>query len=86
MALYIRELKYAMSASGVALTPPSPSHRIGILMSAAGRFVSCIDCHLSVEFPAGAHYEIIARQFETHLRGVPLRSKNDAATESACPR
>src|ERR1017187_10461965 len=46
---------------------PLYSHPIGILMSAAGRFVVCIDCHLSVEFPAGAHYDVIARQFESHL-------------------
>ena len=86
MALHARELKYVMSASSVALTPPPSSHRIGILMSAAGRFVSCIDCHLSVEFPAGAHYDIIARQFDHICAAFHPSQKNDAATESACPR
>ena len=56
-----------MSASGVF----SPSHPIGIRMSPTGRFVVCIDCRLSVEFPAGAHYDIIARQFESHSCGSP---------------
>jgi PAS domain S-box-containing protein len=74
MTLQIRELKCVMSASGVS----SLSHPIGILMSAAGRFVVCIDCHLSIEFPAGAHYDIIARQFDSHLCCCPRRSKDDA--------
>ncbi len=47
------------------------SHRLGILMSAPGRFVSCIDCHLSVVFPAGAHYDTIAKQFESHPCSIP---------------
>ena len=68
------ELKSAMSASSVSAF----SHPIGILMSAAGRFVVCIDCHLSVEFPAGAHYNIIARQFESHVCGCPQPLKDDA--------
>lgn len=74
MALHIRELKYAMSASSVS----SSSHPIGILMSPTGRFVVCIDCHLSVEFPAGAHYDIIARQFESHSCDSPRPLKDDA--------
>jgi len=73
MILHTRELKNAMSASSV--TPSS--HPIGILMSAAGRFVVCIDCHLSVEFPAGAHYHIIARQFKSHVCGCPRLLKDD---------
>ena len=76
MGLHIRELKYAMSASSAS----SLSHPIGILMSAAGRFVVCIDCHLSVEFPAGAHYDVIARQFASHLCGSPRPSKDDAVS------
>jgi PAS domain S-box-containing protein len=63
-----------MSASSVS----SFSHPIGILMSAAGRFVVCIDCHLSVEFPAGAHYDVIARQFESHLCDSPRPVNDDA--------
>jgi hypothetical protein len=74
---HTRELKYAMSASSVS----SVSHPIGILMCAAGRFVVCIDCHLSVEFPAGAHYDIIARQFEYHSCSVPIPSNHDAPVD-----
>ena len=46
-------------------------------MSGAGRFVACIDCRLSVDFPAGAHYDTIARQFESHSCGC-LSPANDA--------
>lgn len=63
-----------MSASNVSFS----LHPIGILMSAAGRFVVCIDCRLSVAFPAGAQYDKIARQFESHLCDSP-RSVKDAA-------
>jgi hypothetical protein len=77
MVLYIRELKYAMSARSV----PSSSHPVGVLMSPTGRFVVCIDCHLSVEFPTGAHYDIIARQFESHSCGSPRPLKGDALSE-----
>jgi PAS domain S-box-containing protein len=74
ITLHTRELKYAMLASSVS----SFSHPVGILMSAAGRFVVCVDCHLSVEFPAGAHYDIIARRFESHLCGSQFLSKDHA--------
>jgi PAS domain S-box-containing protein len=46
-----------------------PPHLIAILMSASGRFLVCRECHLRVGFPAGAHYDIIAKQFESHLCG-----------------
>ena len=68
-----------MSASSVS----DFSHPIGILMSAAGRFVVCIDCHLSVEFPAGAHYRIIARQFAAHVCRSQRSSKDDALSTKA---
>jgi hypothetical protein len=58
-----------------------PPHRIGILMSAAGRFLKCIDCHRSVEFPAGEHYDTIAKQFESHSCGVVPSSNHDAPLE-----
>ena len=45
---------------------PRSEHRIGILMSQTGRYVECIACRLSFAFPPGAHYEIIAKQFEPH--------------------
>lgn len=64
-----------MSASVGAQTSP----RIGIRMCEAGRFVACIDCRLSVEFPAGAHYDTIAKQFESHSCGSPSLSKDDSA-------
>jgi PAS domain S-box-containing protein len=74
LELHTRELKYAMSASrGVQSSP-----RIGIRMCGAGRFVACIDCRLSVEFPAGAHYDAIARQFESHSCGFPRLLKDHA--------
>jgi hypothetical protein len=53
------------SYAGGGKTPPS--HRIAILMSVVGRFVVCRDCHLSVEFPAEAHYDAIVKQFDSHL-------------------
>ena len=79
MGLHIRELKYAMSASS---SPPS-GHHIGVLMSPEGRFLECINCRLSFEFPNGAHYGTVAKQSESHSCGVPLQSKNDPTTESA---
>jgi hypothetical protein len=48
-------------------SPNSSEHRIGILMSQTGRFLECIKCRLSFAFPAGAHYDAIAQQFEAHL-------------------
>jgi PAS domain S-box-containing protein len=79
MPLHIRELKYAMSTSGVSCS----SHPIGILMSPTGRFVVCIECHLSVEFPAGAHYDIIARRFESHSCRSPRPLKDDVLSGRA---
>jgi hypothetical protein len=68
-----------MSVSSVS----SSSHRIGILMSDEGRFVSCIDCHLSLRFPAGANYHTIEKQFESHSCSFPIPSNHDALVESA---
>ena len=84
VVLRARELKYAMSASSVAQS----SHPVGVRMSGAGRFVACIDCRLSVEFPAGAHYDTIAKQFESHSCGSPSLSNDDAPlakTKSCAP-
>jgi PAS domain S-box-containing protein len=75
LVLHTRELKYAMPASIGAKSSPC----IGIRMCEAGRFVVCMGCRLSVEFPAGAHYDTIARQFEFHSCGSPNLSKDDAA-------
>lgn len=84
VVLRARELKYAMSASSVAQS----SHPVGVRLSGAGRFVACIDCRLSVEFPAGAHYDTIAKQFESHSCGSPSLSNDDAPlakTKSCAP-
>jgi PAS domain S-box-containing protein len=62
-----------MSASLGAKSSP----RIGIRMCAAGRFVACLDCLLSIEFPAGAHYDTIAKRFKSHSCGSPSLSKDD---------
>jgi PAS domain S-box-containing protein len=72
--LHTKELKYAMPASIGAKSFPC----IGIRMCGAGRFVACIDCRLSVEFPAGAHYDTIAKQFEFHSCHFPGLSRDDA--------
>ena len=92
LVLHTRELKHAMSASISVQSPP----RIGIRMCAAGRFVACLDCLLSVEFPAGAHYDTIAKRFESHSCGSPGPLKDvalcgktilgDAATSEALNR
>src|SRR6202035_4454712 len=49
-----------------SFSSPRSEHRIGILMSQTGRFLECIACRLSFEFPPGCHYETIASQFESH--------------------
>lgn len=49
-----------------------PRHRIGILMSSAGRFLECGDCQKSFNFPDGAQFNAIAKQFESHLCSSPI--------------
>ena len=44
----------------------NPSHCVAIVMSAKGRFLECRNCLLRVRFVSGAHYEVIAKQFEAH--------------------
>jgi PAS domain S-box-containing protein len=56
----------------------SPPHFIAILMSASGRFLVCRECHSRFAFPFGAHYDIIAKQFESYLCASQCLS-NDAA-------
>ena len=55
-----------------ATSSPPPRHRIGILMSPAGRFLECADCQIGFEFPEGAEFGAIAKQFESHLCGPPI--------------
>jgi hypothetical protein len=59
-----------------------PSHRIAILMSAAGRFLECRTCHLDLTFPAGAHYEVIAKQFESHSCSSTISSRLELVVEN----
>ena len=65
----------ASRSTGSESTPTA--HLIGILMSAGGRFLECRNCHLSFEFPAGAHYEAIAKQFEAHSCNSPIPLKDN---------
>lgn len=60
-----------MSARG---SPPASPHRLGILMSPVGRFLECRDCHVNFEFPDGAQFDAVARQFQSHLGGSPIRT------------
>ena len=50
------------------------SNRIAILMSVEGRFVECRNCLRRVQFPAEAHYEVTAKQFESHSCGSSISS------------
>jgi hypothetical protein len=53
-----------------------PSHRIGILISAAGRYLVCSACQLSFEFPSGVPSLTITKQFESQFcGGAPILSK-----------
>ena len=63
-----------MSAS---ISTPLP-HHIGILVCATVRFLMCRECGLSFEFPAGKHYDTIAKQFESHLCDSPSLSNGGA--------
>ena len=63
-----------MSVSSIT----SSSHLIAILMSAAGRCLSCRHCGLRFAFPTGSHYESIVKQFESHLCGSPRPLKGEA--------
>jgi hypothetical protein len=76
---HARELKSVMPLSHVS----SSSHRIGILMSDAGRFVSCIDCHMSFSFPDGMDYAKSAKQFEEGRCTGPVLPKEDAVIAGA---
>jgi len=63
------ELEHAVSK---ATSSPPPHHRIGILMSRTGRFLKCRDCQIIFNFPDGAQFGSIAKQFESHLCGSPI--------------
>jgi hypothetical protein len=59
-----------MSASS---SPPSPPHRIGIMMSPEGRYLQCSDCQLRFTFPDGVKFGDIAKQFDLHSCTSPIR-------------
>lgn len=40
------------------------THHIGVLMSGAGRFLGCMQCNLFFDYPSGAHYDTVVKQFE----------------------
>jgi hypothetical protein len=42
-------------------------------MSPVGRFLECRDCHVSFEFPDGAEFDEVAKQFQSHSCGSPIR-------------
>jgi hypothetical protein len=65
------KLKYVMLV--VASTPAT--HHIGILMSAEGRFLQCINCRLTLKFPPGTHYDKVLQGFESHPCGSPVLHK-----------
>ena len=62
-------------------SPNSSAHRVGILMSQTGRFLECIKCRLSFAFPAGAHYDTIAKQFESHLCASAVTTTANHSTD-----
>ncbi len=44
-----------------------PPHHLAVLVSPAGRFLKCSNCHLSLEFPYGERFVAIAKQFDAQL-------------------
>ncbi|HVR21962.1 MAG TPA: PAS domain S-box protein [Candidatus Polarisedimenticolia bacterium] len=67
-------------------TSPPPPHLIAILMSTSGRFVVCRGCHLRFAFPAEAHFDLIAKQFESHLCDFQCLSNDGALSpDTATP-
>jgi hypothetical protein len=59
-----------------------PSHRVAILMAAEGRFLECLNCRLRIRFSAGTQYEVIVRQFDSHLCGSSISSPRLAVENS----
>ena len=59
-------------------SPLLSAHRLGVLMSPAGRFLKCKDCLLCFDFPDGEQYHAVAKQFESHLCGSPARRVSSA--------
>lgn len=78
MDLSFRELEYAVSALGS--TAPA-LHHIGVLISAAGRFLHCSNCGLRFELVAGVQQGKFSEQFASHPCTPLLRS---AKEQPAC--
>jgi hypothetical protein len=70
MILSVGELEHAMSASSL---PPPSLHHIGIIVSPVGRVLQCRECQLSFTFPDGITFGVIAKQFDAHSCGSPIR-------------
>ena len=62
---------------------PAPSpNRFAILMSPAGRFLECLNCRSAIEFPHGALYETVAKEFESHSCTCPNPVKENDAPDA----
>lgn len=57
-----------------------PPHRLGVLMSPAGRFLECSHCHLSFNFPYGERFVTVAKQFDAQLC-VPVGRVEERVTD-----
>jgi len=55
------------------------THRIGVLTLPAGRYLECRDCLLRFNFPTGAQYDVIAKQFQSHLCPFPTSQDIDSS-------
>jgi hypothetical protein len=61
----------------MSLTKVTPTaHFLILLMSARGRSLACEECKLCFDFPAGASYKTVAKQFPCQIVGP---SKDDAS-------
>src|SRR5437762_13232114 len=61
-------------------TPLFSPHRIGIVISGAGRLLQCSVCNLSYAFPDNVQFGIVAKQFEPFPCSSPtLRSASRVA-------
>ena len=63
-----------MSPAGSTSAP----HHLGIVMSAKGRFVECINCRLRLEFLVGVEYDTIDKQFESYPCAVAQPKLDDS--------
>ena len=51
-----------------------PPHRIAIVISADGRLLQCIDCHVTYPFPNGIKFGVVSKQFDGHSCVTPTRT------------